>query len=574
MQRRDGFAEAVPTAAAVAAASVSAAKRVAIVGAGCSGLASVKCCLDDGLEPHCFEMSDDLGGLWNYTERTPASADADRLHASVYESCTINTSKEMMAFSDYPTPAGFAPFMPHRQVLKYFRMYAEHFRLLPWIRFNARVERVEPAPQHAVSGAWTVRWLDATTGERRAEEFDAVMVCSGHHRRPHVPPVPGLERFEGLVLHSADYKQSTVFKGKRVLVVGLGNSGADIATDASYVAEEVHASTHKGAWIFSRFFPGGYPADAIANSRLMFALPRSLLQWAVERLCIFRYSGENYGLQATHRGLEAHPTIHDILLVLIMSGLVKVKPAVERFTKDGVYYADGTYQQLDVVVMATGYDISFPFLSDEILYGPDRKSTVDAYKFTFLPHLERQTLALIGLAQPVGAIMPISELQARWFARLLTGKVQLPSASAMYRHIEERNAWVSKNMATSRRHHLETFWIKAMDEIADEIGVRPQMTRLLFDDPLLALRCIFGPCVPAQYRLFGHGKWDGARAVIEHAFQNMAAPTRTRVVRSATPTGRTSHGGTVQWKMVILRTLLFAAVLLLLANVVNMALSR
>lgn len=192
-------------------------KNVAIIGAGSSGLASIKTCLDEGLKPVCFEQSDDIGGLWNYCP--PSATDGIPSRPSVYRSCTINTSKEMSSFSDFPVPEEFPMFLPHRYVLRYFRLYADHFRLLEHIRFKCSVLSVFPADDYDISGAWTVSYQD-DKGCNHSERYSAVFVCSGHHRFKHQPELYGQERFTGPVLHSSEYRTPEQLDGKKVLVVG------------------------------------------------------------------------------------------------------------------------------------------------------------------------------------------------------------------------------------------------------------------------------------------------------------------------------------------------------------------
>ena len=187
-------------------------KRVAIIGAGCSGLTAIKCCLDEQIEPVCFERENDLGGLWNYTD-TPKVG-----KGSVYKTCTINTSKEMMAFSDFPPPEEFPMFMSHRYVLKYFRLYAEKFGLLSHIKFNTSVLSVVQSPKYDISGCWDVTYQK--DNKVIAEEFDGVLICTGHHTIPYRPEFKGLESFRGTQMHSHSYRDNVQFTGKRVLVVG------------------------------------------------------------------------------------------------------------------------------------------------------------------------------------------------------------------------------------------------------------------------------------------------------------------------------------------------------------------
>lgn len=193
-------------------------KKIAIIGAGSSGLTSIKCCLEEGLIPVCFEMSDDIGGLWNYNEQKPGHEDT--LNASVYKSCSINTSKEMMAFSDFPIPVDFPPFMPHSKVLEYFRMYASHFNLLKLIKFNTKVVSLKQTADHIDTGCWVVSTKNLQTDEETCEVFDGVMVCSGHHRYPHRPAIDGTSKFKGSIIHSSEYKKQAAFEDKKVLVVG------------------------------------------------------------------------------------------------------------------------------------------------------------------------------------------------------------------------------------------------------------------------------------------------------------------------------------------------------------------
>lgn len=188
-------------------------KRIAIIGAGCSGLAAVKSCLDEGLQPVCFEREDDIGGLWNYSETSKIGK------GSIYKNCVINTSKEMMAFSDFPPPEHFPMFMPHRYVLKYFKMYADKFGLQNYIHFKTSVLKVQQSDKYEYDGSWDVT-VKAEDGVIRTETFDGVLVCTGHHTYPYQPDFPGLSRFNGTTLHSHGYKENTQFMGKKVLVVG------------------------------------------------------------------------------------------------------------------------------------------------------------------------------------------------------------------------------------------------------------------------------------------------------------------------------------------------------------------
>lgn len=189
-------------------------KKVAIIGAGCSGLTAIKSCLDEGIEPVCFEREDDIGGLWNYTDI------AKHGKGSVYKSCVINTSKEMMAFSDFPPPRDFPTFLPHKYVLKYFRLYADNFGLLKHISFNTSVESVQPNSDYDATGKWNVSTKCMKSGQTVSRVFDGVLICTGHHTYPYKPVFDGEETFKGIKMHSHGYRTSNEFTDKKILVVG------------------------------------------------------------------------------------------------------------------------------------------------------------------------------------------------------------------------------------------------------------------------------------------------------------------------------------------------------------------
>lgn len=211
-------------------------KRVAIIGAGASGLVAIKCCLDEGLEPVCFEKSDGIGGLWWYRE------DRDG-QGCVFKSTVINTSKEHMAYSDFPAPKDFPNFMHNRYLLKYFNQYADNFGLKKYIRFRTLVNYVTPADDYDTTGKWRLDLNSRGTDDDELgewwEHFDAVLVCSGHHVEPNVPDFEGMKDFKGKVVHTHDYKNTKGYEDSRTVVVGVGNSGGDAAVELSHVCEQV-----------------------------------------------------------------------------------------------------------------------------------------------------------------------------------------------------------------------------------------------------------------------------------------------------------------------------------------------
>ncbi|XP_041790492.1 dimethylaniline monooxygenase [N-oxide-forming] 2-like [Chelmon rostratus] len=503
-------------------------RRVAVVGAGSSGLACIKICVEEGLEPVCFESSTDIGGLWKFKE----SPEPER--SSIYRSLVVNTSKEMMCFSDFPMPANYPNYMHNSQLLQYFRLYAEHFDLLRYINFQTTVRSVTQRPDFSLSGQWDI----VTTNRDGKEErhiFDAVLVCSGHYTRPAFPlsDFPGHERFSGKCSHSWEYKDADAYRGKRVVVVGIGNSGGDIAVEISRSAEKTFLSTRHGAWVISRMSSNGLPVDMTSITRLndilQLLLPATLVNWAVERALNQKCDHSLYGLKPKHRLLDRKPLLNDDLPRQILQGALVMKPNLKGFRDSGVIFEDGTVEEnIDAVVFCTGYNRDFPFLPLALSEGPHGELTL--YKRLFPPSLLQPTLAVMGLFQAKGPIMPVVEMQARWAVKVFAGLSHLPCEKKMLEVTESDMRRNMKSYPSQQEAALQIDYIPYLDFMAGEVGVRPNLLRLLLSDPVLWAKVFFGPCTPYQYRLTGPGKWAGARQAILTQWERVVRPFRTRAV--------------------------------------------
>ncbi|KAM5147794.1 flavin-containing monooxygenase 5-like [Mantella aurantiaca] len=507
------------------------AKIVAVIGAGASGLAAIKCCLDEGLEPTCFEKSDDIGGLWRYKD------DPEDGRASIYKSVVINTSKEMMCFSDFPTPEEFPNYMHNSKIMEYFRMYAEKFNLLKYIHNKTAVCSIQKTQDFPSTGKWIV--TTETDGKQDTAIFDAVLICTGHHSFPNLPlsSFPGIGQFKGQYLHSREYKRPDNFKGKRVLVIGIGNSGGDIAVELSRTAEKVFLSTRRGAWVTHRVAKNGYPRDIANLSRfrnlIIKILPSSVNNYMVESALNSKFNHCNFGLLPQHRFSGQHPTVNDDLPNRIISGYIQIRPNVKEFTSTDVIFEDGTVEKnIDAVIFATGYSISFPFCDKSLLSVNNNK--VSLYKYMFPLHLEMYTLAVIGLIQPIGSIMPISELQCRLATRVFKGLVKLPEKEAMTFDTAHKKFKMNNRYVASHRHTIQVDYVEYMDELATLLGVKPDLLHLFTTDPKLGFQVLFGPCTPYQFRLMGPGKWNGARNAIMTQWNRIIMPTKTRTLKKST----------------------------------------
>ncbi|XP_053325356.1 dimethylaniline monooxygenase [N-oxide-forming] 2-like [Spea bombifrons] len=517
-------------------------KQVAIIGAGCSGLGAIKCCLEEGLEPTCFEKSDDLGGLWRYTEMVEEG------RASIYSSVVTNTSKEMMCFSDFPMPDDFPAYLHNSKVLQYLRLYAEHHQLLKYIQFKTEVCCVTKHPDFANTGQWEIV-TEKDGRHKKKTTFDAVLVGNGHFFKPYLPldSFPGIEKFKGQYIHSRFYKKSQDYHKKIVLVVGIGNSAGDISSEISGTAKQVYLSTRQGSWVLSRVSQQGFPLDMMFSTRFHFWITNALSDGVRAKMIEKQMNGwfnhANYGLQPKDRSTLKEPIVNDFLPSNILCGAVRVKPSIKAFTETSVIFEDGTVvEDLDAVIFATGYSVCFPFLDDSIVnVNEDNKVTL--YKYVFPPHLEKPTLAFLGVLQPFGGVIPVVELQSRWATKIFKGAACLPPVSKMEDYIKKSEQLRAKNFTKCRNQSLQAQYVEYMDEVAMEIGVRPNIMRFLLTDPKLACKVFFGPCTPYQYRLTGPGKWNGARKAILTQWNRTLNPSRTRVVYNSQESNFKSHLG-------------------------------
>lgn len=425
-------------------------KRVCVIGAGSSGIAAAKALQQQGVPFDCFELGSGVGGIWRYENDSGLSP--------AYRSLHINTSRQRMAFSDFPMPADYPDFPHHSLILQYFENYVDHFGIRPHIRFRTRVENVQPL----ADGSWavTTRQGDAPA---TTTQYQAVVVANGHHWKPRWPNFAG--EFAGRVMHSHDYRTPDDFQGRRVAVVGMGNSGCDIACELSRTADRVFLSTRRGAHVIPKYL-FGKPLDRLAPAWMWRYLPFRLFQSLFElALRTSRGRLKKYGLpQPEHRILEEHPTISADLLNQLGHGEIRIKPQLSRLDGEHVEFADGSREQIDTIIYATGYDIAFPFFSQDLLDTSD--NSVRLYKRVV--HPVHHNLFFVGLIQPWGAIMPLAEEQSNWVAEMLTGACGLPAEAAMTEEMDAYARKLQKRYASSPRHTIQVDFYAYLDEIRKE----------------------------------------------------------------------------------------------------------
>ena len=485
-------------------------KSICVIGAGASGLTCIKECLAVGFNVVCYEQANYIGGLWHYHEE-----DIEEV-ASVTKATIINSSKEVSAFSDFPPKQELPNYCHHSQLIKYFESYADHFHLRNHVKFRHRVISLVETE----NGTWLVTVLNLNSQTEIQAEFHAVMVSTGHHTKPHRPHFEGIDQFKGTVIHTHSYKRPDPFVDKKVLIIGIGNSAGDAAVELSSVAEEVFLSTRRGSWVLSRVYRGGLPMDYLMVRRFInyFAFhlaPYNLVCSFFEYDLNQKFNHELYGLKPNHRVFSQHPFVNDALPNRILSGRVKVKKNVQRFTENGVIFQgeNGKITPIDAVILATGYDTHFPFIKKGVLDTSNRH--INLFKYAFSPNVTKpESLMFVGLIQPYGPLMPVSELQARWFCQLQLGRAKLPSKCEMLQDIEVKRISHHKRYYSSPRHTMQVEIIDFMDETASQFDAKPNLFKYLFTDPILWWHLVFGPFLPYQYRLEGPGSWSDARKAI------------------------------------------------------------
>lgn len=361
--------------------SASIQRKAAVIGAGSSGLAAAKNFLDAGFEVRVFEQEDDLGGNWNFGKST----------ARVYRSTHTISSKPGTEYPDFPMPRDYPDYPHHSQILEYLRGYAERFGLLPLIRFRAAVDRAKPLDESSDRTQWEI-----TLASGARETFDVLVIANGHHTVARTPDYPGT--FTGESLHSAVYRSPDIFPGKRVLVVGGGNSGCDIVVEAAQFADRAWHSTRRGYWYMPKYL-FGRPADQVSDLMLNLRVPlafRRASATVLHRVLVGSPARTRLP-KPDHRLFETHPVVNSLLPYYVGQGDITPVPDIARFEGKQVHFVDGQSTEIDLIVFATGYRLEFPFIESRLLNWTNGRRP-GLYLNVFHPRYD--TLFVAGMIQP------------------------------------------------------------------------------------------------------------------------------------------------------------------------------
>jgi dimethylaniline monooxygenase (N-oxide forming) len=426
--------------------------RVCLVGAGSSGIAVAKAFQDSHIPFDCYEKSDRVGGNWVFKNKNGLS--------SAYRSLHINTSRTRMQYADYPMPEGYPDFPHHELIARYFDAYVDHFGLRDKIKFETGVEKIE----RRETGGYEVELDDG-----RTLRYDAVAIANGHHWQPQWPDPPFPGEFSGIQLHSHHYidpGEPEDLVGKRVVVVGMGNSAMDIASELCRpgVAQKVWVAARRGAWVIPKYLLGkpldkAIPLPVKLPLRVRGFIARRIYSLAVGRM-------EDYGLPTPDHELgQAHPTISSDFLVRVGSGDIAMKPNLSELRGTEVAFVDGSVEQVDAIIYSTGYKVAFPFFDQSFVFAPG--NDLPLFRRVYKPDVP--DLFFFGLLQPLGAIMPLAEAQGKWVAEYLTGGYALPPPRAMERDMEEERKAMFERYVPSRRHTMQVDYDDYMVKLEKEL---------------------------------------------------------------------------------------------------------
>lgn len=482
-------------------------ERIAIIGAGVAGLSTGRQLITAGFDCTLFERNSELGGVWS----------------DGYLNFGVQVQRELYEFPDWPLQDDAPNFTPGAIIQDYLQAYADHFEIRPRIRFDTRVTRL--AETDTAEGGWTV---SIETNNGTAEEiFDRVVICIGlYSNLPNMPESPGREEFEGEVMHNSRLKSVEQLKDRRVAVVGFGKSASDAVLEAASAASEAHIVFREPHWPIPRKLAGVLPFKWGLLNRLCSTLippyqemtsvektvhsigkPMAWFYWRiVEALFYFQCRmGSNFGTRVSlvprlpveiDAFGESTQVPRPDFFRLARSGQINLhRTVIDKYTPGGVQLANGELLDVDLVIMATGWQTDFSFIDPDVWsrLGPEDDGFY-LYRHILNPNVPG--LYFIGRASTVSSITTYS-LQARWLASVLIKQVQLPSDEAMRRNVEEMRKWKQSWMpfSSARSARLIAHTQHYHDEILKDLGTSP-LRKTGFFAPLKEL--IF-PYEPKDY---------------------------------------------------------------------------
>ena len=482
-------------------------EKIAIIGAGVAGLSTARQLIAEGFDCVLFDRNSKIGGVWS----------------DGYLNFGVQVQRELYEFPDWPLPQGTPDFTPGPIIQEYLQAYADHFEITPRIRFITQITRL--AETESAEGGWDIT-VENTTGVDQ-EMFDRVVICIGlYSNLPNIPEFPGREEFQGEVMHNSQLKSADQLKGRCCVVIGYGKSASDAALEAASAASEVHIVFREPHWPIPRKIAGVLPFKWGLLNRLCSTLippyqkmtsvekvmhsigkPMAWFYWRiVEAVFYFQCRmGSNFGSRVSLvPGLpveidafgESTQVPKPDFFRLARSGDIKLhRTVIDKYTASGVQLANGEMLQVDLVILATGWQADFGFIAPNVW----SRLNPEADGFYLYRHIMNPGvpgLYFVGRASTVSSITTYS-LQARWLADMLTQQIQLPSDEDMRRNIDEMREWKQSWMPFSpaRSARLIAHTQHYHDELLKDMGTSP-LRKTGFFAPLKEL--VF-PYEPGDY---------------------------------------------------------------------------
>ena len=411
-------------------------RRYAIIGAGAAGLCAIKYLKQAGAENIvCYEIGTQIGGLWCYNN--------DNGESSAYRTLHINTARTLTRFSHLDLPEHVQAFPHHSDMFTYFKTYAENFDLLRHIRFKNRVTDVRRSADYTDH---TPKWVVETENGSK-EVYDCVIVGSGHLSKPRHIKV--FEDFGGEYLHAHYYREPEGYANKRVCVIGAANSAFDICADICVIAKRTVMVARSGV---------------VISPKQVFGIPfrditlhfdrRWVPNWVrrkVNSFLTYLMHGDMTKLGFKKQTNWQHATSNGTLVSHIQYRRVTVKNGIEKIVGNRIHFVDGTDEEFDTLIAATGYDLDLPFLSADLV--PTTGSNVDLYKRIVRPG--QRGLYLLGYVNTTIALNQMFEHQMKWILNFDSGEAELPDEATMWKDIAAKKKWISERYGGSERYSLE-----------------------------------------------------------------------------------------------------------------------
>lgn len=422
--------------------------KVAIIGAGPAGLALAKQLQQLKISFVVYERDEDLGGVWNINNQ----------HSVMYHSAHTISSKTKTEFSEFPMPETYPDYPSHRMMLDYLKNYAEKFDLAKNIYFGTKVVHLSKSDE----GKYQIGFENGDS-----QVFDYVAIATGHTSKPRYPDL-NFKKFQGQVIHSQAYKEPSIFKNKKVLIIGAGNTGCDIACEATKVAKAVYLSMRRGYFFIPKFI-FGMPADVFGETSVKLKLPMFVRQW-LNQLILRVYQGnlQNLGFPPiTHKIFESHPIVNELLLYYVRHGLIGICADVKQCKANHVFLVDNQEIDVDYIVIATGYEPDFSFLEDSL-----QPSVSDLHLNCFSKR--HYGLFFLGFIDPNGGVLGLIEDQAIAVAKAISLQISPKKFLSLIQKNVSLNGGI--NYLPTIRHQFEVELNIYQNQIKKQIQKIDQLT--------------------------------------------------------------------------------------------------